>query len=346
MTKFAIILPVALAMAQAAGAVAIADLKDIHGSYAPGGDCSRQPQVRVDRSGVHAETPAGKAGPLPVQVSLTYIGGASYDGIQNWVLVKMGRDRWGDVGTPVLMTFNHAEKPGHLLVERLDDVAGGIPAPLAAVARAGTFRRCGTAMTGLSPASAAPAAAQTASGRAVLAATPAAGFGQLIHALTPPSTLPANSFQNWRDIERAPRVTWAALPPESLDKPLPGNHYFRRNGVMQGDGGPVRLMAAGARTMVMTHYLKNEGRPLGEASLIEGLAAAGIRATLVRCPIRPSQAVPRWYRLDTPGKRTSFLWYAPARGAAQPWEGYQLILEQALPPPSARDRLGYTDKCS
>lgn len=121
---------------------------DVYGNYAPGGNCANQPRIIVNKVGVHLDTAAGKRSPLPIMVSYTFVGGASYSGIQIWALVKHGgKNRWGDDNTPVILTFNAQEKRGGLTAERENpgkERPVTLDGPLASVAQAGRFRLCRT----------------------------------------------------------------------------------------------------------------------------------------------------------------------------------------------------------
>ncbi len=130
-------------------AAVAADLQlppEVHGTYAPGADCTRQPRVVVGPMGVGVETPAGARGSLPIMVSYTFIGGARYSGIQVWALVKHGgKNRWGDDNTPVILTFNAGEKPGVLSAERENsgnERPVALDGPLSSVVQQSVFRRC------------------------------------------------------------------------------------------------------------------------------------------------------------------------------------------------------------
>lgn len=121
---------------------------DVYGTYAPGGDCAKQPRITVNKAGVHLDTAAGKRSPLPVMVSYTFVGGARYSGIQTWALVKHGgKNRWGDDNTPVILTFNADEKRGALTAERENpgkERPVALDGPLTSVAQTGRFRLCRT----------------------------------------------------------------------------------------------------------------------------------------------------------------------------------------------------------
>ncbi|MCW5760139.1 MAG: hypothetical protein KIS90_10265, partial [Phenylobacterium sp.] len=180
----------------------------------------------------------------------------------------------------------------------------------------------------------------------VMARTPAAGFAAAIGALMQPATAPEGSYYDWRHIERAPNVTWAALPPDMLDKPLADGHYFRRNGVLSVGGQSLKVMAAGGRSMIFNHYFKNEGRALGEEAVVAALRASGLTVTPARCPISRAMAAPTWYRLGGGGKRAALLWIAPPRGPSSPWEGFNLSLDATLKPLTPQERAVYTDRCA
>ncbi|MBF7012914.1 hypothetical protein QUC32_25150 [Novosphingobium resinovorum] len=116
--------------------------KNLYGNYAPGGDCARQPRVVVNTAGVFLETASGKAGPLPVDVCYSCAGGARYEGIQVWVMVKYGKDKWGGDTFPVTMMFNDGERRGALLLEHDDTMRIPIGIPMTQVVQARTFRLC------------------------------------------------------------------------------------------------------------------------------------------------------------------------------------------------------------
>lgn len=329
----------------AASAAMAADAQfppEVYGSYAPNGDCSKQPRVNVERSGIHLDTAAGKRGPLPIMVSYSFVGGARYDGIQIWALVKHGgKDRWGDDKQPVLLTFNAGERQGALTAERIDSSVA-LDGPLSSIVQAATFRICraGSAATSSVPSSQGAGAANA------VAHSPAAGFAAVIGALMQPVSAPEGTYYDWRFIEKAPHITWAALPPEMLDKPLADGHFFRRNGSVSLGGASLKIMAAGARTMVFNHYFKNEGPALGEQPVLSALRASGLTVTLARCPINSNLVAPRWYRISGGGKRPALLWIAQPRGRASPWEGFNLSLDASLKPLTMQERMVYTDRCN
>lgn len=134
------LLAVAPALAQAPTIPA-----EIYGSYAPGGDCARQPRVIVGKAGVFLDTAAGKAGPLPIDVCYSCAGGARYEGIQRWVGVKYGKDKWGGDNMPVTLMFNDGERPGALLVEHDNTLRTPLGAPMMQVVQARSLKQCRTA---------------------------------------------------------------------------------------------------------------------------------------------------------------------------------------------------------
>ena len=88
-------------------------LDGIYGTYAPSGDCGREPKIVVDDSGI-SFTHAGKSmhsGTL--EYALTYMG-PDYQGSSRVIFpFPVSDDDFGRV----LMTFDADEKPGALKVE-------------------------------------------------------------------------------------------------------------------------------------------------------------------------------------------------------------------------------------
>lgn len=113
---------------QQAWAVEINDMKDfadLHGRYAPAGDCKRQPQIVVDAGGMTFEVAAGKARVTNPEFAASYFGGASdnYEGISRvFFPFRNNQD-----GYPILMMFNADEKQGILTVAGHDEGWKGGP---------------------------------------------------------------------------------------------------------------------------------------------------------------------------------------------------------------------------
>ena len=112
------LLPLAFACIPAVHAVEITGMKDfpnLHGRYAPGGDCRRQPRIAI-------ETEGGSDRVARLEYAASY-GGNFYEGDSQWFF-PFGREG----AYPVLMTFNADEKPGVLTVTPHDEgYAGGPP---------------------------------------------------------------------------------------------------------------------------------------------------------------------------------------------------------------------------
>ena len=115
-----------------------AQLDGIYGTYAPRGDCTREPRITVDDSGF-AYMLGGKAThSVKVEYALTY-GGPEYTGISQWIFpFPVSDDDFGRV----LMTFNADEKPGALLVEPDLGPGQSLNALQAALVKASPFARC------------------------------------------------------------------------------------------------------------------------------------------------------------------------------------------------------------
>ena len=108
----------------AAGAVEVSGMGDfaaLHGRYAPGGDCTREPRITVEASGITFEVQgtAEKATRLEYAASFP---GPAYSGISQWFFPFTSPN-----GYPVLMVFNADEKPGRLMIQPNDEGWPGGP---------------------------------------------------------------------------------------------------------------------------------------------------------------------------------------------------------------------------
>ncbi len=113
-----------------AQAVEINDMKDftdLHGRYAPAGDCKRQPQIVVDAGGMTFEVAAARTRVTNPEFAASYFGGASdnYEGISR--VFFPFRNNSQD-GYPIIMMFNADEKKGVLTVGGHDEGWKGGPA--------------------------------------------------------------------------------------------------------------------------------------------------------------------------------------------------------------------------
>lgn len=98
-------------------AIEVRDLEgfeSLYGRYAPAGDCGREPRITVDSAGFSFEVNGSIERVLRPEYAASY-GGDFYEGISQWFFPY--RD---DGGFPILLTFNHAETPGRLVVEGHD----------------------------------------------------------------------------------------------------------------------------------------------------------------------------------------------------------------------------------
>lgn len=100
----------------------LAGLEDIFGRYAPGGDCTRQPQILAEFKGLSFELTAATEKITNPEYAASY-GPHDYNGISKWMFPFRSAD-----GYPILMTFNANEQKGALLIEVHDEGwAGGPP---------------------------------------------------------------------------------------------------------------------------------------------------------------------------------------------------------------------------
>jgi hypothetical protein len=92
----------------------------LFGRYAPSGDCKRQPQIVVDRTGFTFEV-AGKSEKATHPEYAASYGGNFYEGISLWFFPYFDPDK----DRPLLLTFNAGEKKGVLAVETEFNYSGG-----------------------------------------------------------------------------------------------------------------------------------------------------------------------------------------------------------------------------
>jgi hypothetical protein len=114
----------ALLVVQPAGSVELQDLKGfegIFGRYAPGGDCKRQPQIRVDATGLTFEV-GGKSETVTNPEYAASYGGHDYAGSTIWMFPFRLAD-----GYSILMAFNSDEKAGVLSITGHDEGYPGGP---------------------------------------------------------------------------------------------------------------------------------------------------------------------------------------------------------------------------
>jgi hypothetical protein len=173
------------------------------------------------------------------------------------------------------------------------------------------------------------------------AQTPTASLPELVK----PLMLPAgdDTIGAWSDLDRDRAVKWGAGP-TMLDKPSPDGNYFARPGQAKVAGRPVMVVASGARSGVMSIYIRDPTPPASGEAAAASFRQAGYGVTPARCPIDPRGAAPkRWYRLTAAGKRPAFLFVGPVNSGGQ---GYVLYLGDELPPMTQADAAAYGDNCS
>ena len=100
----------------------LAGLEDIFGRYAPGGDCTRQPQILVELSGLTFELPGATEQVTNPEYAASY-GAHDYKGISKWIFPFRLAE-----GYAILMTFNANEQKGALHIDPHDEGwCGGPP---------------------------------------------------------------------------------------------------------------------------------------------------------------------------------------------------------------------------
>jgi len=143
MTRAVPALAVGIGALGVASAVTLKTLKDsqltdLYGIYAPGGDCKREPRIKVDDSGLAYEYAGQATHSTSIEYALTY-GGPDYAGISRWMFPFPVSDN--DVGR-VLMIFNPEEKPGTLKAEPNLGLGEHMSEFQAALVKASPYAKC------------------------------------------------------------------------------------------------------------------------------------------------------------------------------------------------------------
>ncbi len=115
-----------------------AQLDDLYGTYAPHGDCRREPRITVDDSGLAFRQAGRTTHARSIEYALSFAG-PDYAGISRWIFPFPVND--DDVGR-VLMTFNPDEKPGTLMVESNLGPGQRMTALQSALVEASPYARC------------------------------------------------------------------------------------------------------------------------------------------------------------------------------------------------------------
>ncbi|MFA7440990.1 MAG: hypothetical protein WCZ66_08460 [Sphingomonadaceae bacterium] len=153
-TGLAFMATISLAPAEA-GAISINGLKDfadIHGSYARGGDCSREPRVTIGDAGMRFQANGRTVQAARMEYAASFFG-MQYEGITQAFFPFPRND--SDMG-PVLIFVNEDEKRGQLRIE--SNVEAGQRLDPFHAALVGNYQLCaGTGSNVPAPAAATPA---------------------------------------------------------------------------------------------------------------------------------------------------------------------------------------------
>jgi len=156
--------------------------------------------------------------------------------------------------------------------------------------------------------------------------------------------LAATASTDWGGLDALSVLRWAPLPPTSLTNCLPNGDCFARQGTGRIDGRAVAALATGARTMVMSLFLRVQGTPAGAPAVLASLQAAGLTAELARCPVRAGAGGTSWYRLAGGSTNGGYLALQPA-GPGRPNEGITIIRGEALPALPPNQVALYSERC-
>jgi hypothetical protein len=107
---------------------------NLYGTYAPGGDCSRQPQVSLDATGLYLSVNGGRGQVPDLDACFTCAGGYNYEGPTVWIGPEVNET------FPVWFYFNESEVIGRLVVE--DNREMPLGANLSAVVAGSPYQIC------------------------------------------------------------------------------------------------------------------------------------------------------------------------------------------------------------
>ncbi len=157
--------------------------------------------------------------------------------------------------------------------------------------------------------------------------------------------LKADANTEWQTVETLPGVKWAPLPPKELSDCLPTGDCYARQGMGVVGGRNMAVIAAGARTIVNSLFLRNAGAALGEAAVLDSLKKNGVAVELARCPIRPGAGSSNWYRVKGPGLSQGVL-QIQTSCAGKPCEGFVVTRSDTLPPLKPDQLANYSEQCA
>lgn len=140
--------------------------------------------------------------------------------------------------------------------------------------------------------------------------------------------LPSDSGASWDDLEKDPAIRWGAGP-VMLDKASPDGNFFARPGQATVAGRALGVIASGARSVVVSVYIRDPAPPIEPEALVASFRRAGFAVVPARCLVDPRASAPRrWYRLSLAKKKPAFLYSGPLQSGGS---GYTLFLND-LPP--------------
>ncbi len=169
------------------------DLQDIYGTYAPHGDCQREPRILVDGSGFTYRVAGKDTRSSTIEWALSYMG-QDYRGISRWFFpFPVSDDDFGRV----LMTINPDERPGTLKFEPNLGPGQSLSPLQAALVRGSPYAKCGMQATPAPP--------------------PKSGAAPAVPVAPPPE---ASAAPAWQTRNAAGHLLAMAVPIDSVIKTL------------------------------------------------------------------------------------------------------------------------------
>ena len=182
------------------------------------------------------------------------------------------------------------------------------------------------------------------------AAAPAAWDEQLASLfmmLIPPARSGAVA---WTEIDKAPAVNWAAMPPQQMPVPpwSDKENHFYRGGQADLGGRVLYLTATGTNDEVRSVHAEDAQTQADRGDVLKSLQQKGFDVRLARCGNLYQLSAAKWYRLTSPGKRPVILMRnvrCDTVACPKGQENYTLTLDGVLPKPQAGEVEAVRGRC-
>ena len=148
----------------------------------------------------------------------------------------------------------------------------------------------------------------------------------------------------WDALDKLPGVKWSATPQRELSSCMADGNCYARQGAATIGGKNVAIIAAGARSIVMSLYARSAVGTIGDAALLQAFKGDSITTTLSRCPSQGSTGGTNWYKLEGANLGPGFL-SIQTSCAGQKCEGFVASRGERLPKLATSQVALYSESC-